>query len=473
MFLLNDEREVLDGGAVGGGKSAGLLAAALRYVNCSGYSALLLRRTFPELAKAGGLMPLALEWLGNTDAKGLASRDGLPSKWLFPSGATIEFGHVQHDANKTDYQGAAFQFVGFDELTHFTRGIYEYIGFSRQRRRMDISDIPVQTFSSANPGGVGHMWVKQRFIEGTDDEGNPLASPPLFIPAKVWDNPGLDAADYELSLNHLSETFRRQLMDGDWGVFLGAAYSIEDRYHIVPPFEAPAAWERFEFMDHGVANPTAWYLCAADYDGNLVVLDEHYQGETLVSEHAKIILEKRKLWYPAYLSVDDQVERQHPRVFADPSVTHRSGWTTKHGVPATIATEYLEQSDGKIALLAGNNDRAAGHARIKELLKLDPEHHFPEWHPLYGHTGAPRLFITSRCENLIEQLKGAMLLDIESGKRLAGEIVDDTWEGNSGHAHAALRYGMLTWPDSSDMPAAVYSDPRVALLQRYEARMND
>jgi hypothetical protein len=261
-------------------------------------------------------------------------------------------------------------------------------------------------------------------------------------------------------------------MDGDWSAFLGAAYKLEAA-HIVPWFDVPAQWERFEFMDHGVANPTAWYLCAVDYDGNLIVVDEHYQGETLVSEHAQIILKRRPLWYPEWVDGDGYLQDQAPRVFADPSVTHKQGWTTKHGVPASIATEYYEQSDGQIVLIGGNNDRQAGHARIKELLKLDPNHRFPEWHPLAGQLGAPRLFFTTACENLTEQLQGAMLEPLDSGRRDAGEVVAGAWEASVGHAHAALRYGILTWPDASERPIPVPDDPRVALMQRYEARMND
>ncbi|MGH9460581.1 MAG: terminase large subunit domain-containing protein [Vicinamibacteria bacterium] len=468
MHLLGFQgREALYGGAVGGGKSAGLLAAALRFVDRRGYSALLLRRTFPELSKAGGLMPLALEWLARTDAKGLASRDGLPSKWLFPSGATIEFGHVQHEANKTDYQGAAYQFVGFDELTHFTPAIYLYIGFSRQRRRMDIADIPIQTFASANPGGVGHLWVKRRFIDEREADV-------MYVPAKVWDNPGLDAEDYELSLNYLPIELRRQLMSGDWGAFEGAAYKIVEDVHLVPDIEIPPEWERFECMDHGLANPTAWYPVAVDYDGNLIVFDEHYQNETVVSDHVKILLELRKRWYPEWLDSWGDMQNRHPRVFADPTTGHRMGFTSKTGVPATIATEYQEQSDGKIVLIPGNNDQAAGHARIRELLKLDEAHRFPDWHPHRGELGAPRLFfVADLCPNLVEQLSGAMLLSIDSGKRGAGEKVDDLWESQHGHAHAALRYGVLTWPDASERQEPIPDDLRSVALLEWERKVAD
>jgi hypothetical protein len=99
----------------------------------------------------------------------------------------LEFGHVKDENAKYDYQGAAYHFIGFDELTQFTPTQYEYIAFSRQRRRKDMAErgIPIRVRSAANPGGIGHLWVKKRFIE------RPRPGVP-FIPAKVRDNPGLD-----------------------------------------------------------------------------------------------------------------------------------------------------------------------------------------------------------------------------------------------------------------------------------------
>src|SRR5262249_27161876 len=136
-------RECFYGGAVGGGKSAALLTAALRYADVPGDSALLLRRTYAELERAGGLMPLAEQWRGGR--KDVRRQDG-GKKWKFDSGATIEFGHCQHESDMTDYQGAGYQLVGFDELTHFSETIYTYIGFSRQRRTVAIT-APIQTLA--------------------------------------------------------------------------------------------------------------------------------------------------------------------------------------------------------------------------------------------------------------------------------------------------------------------------------------
>lgn len=466
LFLTFTGRESLYGGAVGGGKSAGLMAAALRYVDRRGYRALLLRRTYAELAKGDGLIPLSQEWLGPTDARWNEQR----KTWTFPSGATIEFGHVQHEDDKHAYQGAAYQFVGFDELTHFTESIFLYIGFSRQRRRTALADIPVQTYASANPGGIGHMWVKERFISNRRDDV-------LFVPAGIRDNPGLDVSDYETSLNYLPEELRRQLMEGDWDAFKGAAYKVEDGVHIVKPFPVPPSWERFECMDHGLSNPAAWYIVTTDYDGNLIVFDGYYAQTPppkLIYDHCQAVLEAREFWYPMWEAPDGKPMRHHPFTIADPSVTTRLGTlSSKQGIPATIATEYQDQSDGKINLHPGNNDRQAGMARLQELLRLDPERAFPDWHERRGQLGSPRLFIFTRCHELVEQMKAAPILDLDSGKRGAGEVVDDTWESAYGHAHAALRYGVMSRPDASEKPDERDWDPRSIALREYEKKIED
>ena len=466
MFLLYRGREALYGGAVGGGKSAGLLAAALRHVHTRGYRALLLRRTYAELAKGDGLIPLSQEWLGPTDARWNEQR----KTWTFPSGATIEFGHVQHEDDKHAYQGAAYQFVGFDELTHFTESIYLYIGFSRQRRRQALGHIPIQTFASANPGGVGHMWVKDRFISSGQENS-------LFIPAGIRDNPGLDVADYELSLNYLPEELRRQLMEGDWEAFKGAAYRLEDGVHVVKPFKVPPEWERFECMDHGLSNPAAWYVITTDFDGNLIVFDGYYAKTPppkLIFDHCQAVVAAREFWYPEWTSPDGKPQRHHPLTIADPSVTTRIGTlSSKQGIPATIATEYQDQSDGKIHLVPGNNDRAAGMARLQELLRRDETRAFPDWHERRGETGSPRLFIFTRCHELVEQMKAAPILDLDSGKKDAGEIVDPDWESAYGHAHAALRYGVMSRPDASNELERPPEDLRTLAIREYEKRIED
>jgi hypothetical protein len=458
--------EVFYGGAAGGGKSDWLLMAALEYVDVPEYSALIVRRTFSELALPGAIMARSKAWLNGSDARWNEQQ----KIWTFPSGATVQFAYLERMDHVYRYQGAEFQFIGFDELTQFEELPYRYL-FSRLRRPEEgpLAKVPLRMFSASNPGGVGGLWVKKRFVKGDHLEHNRV-----FVSAKIDDNPHLDRASYRMSLSHLPAGLQAQLMEGDWDAFEGAAYEDFDSRHVVPAFYIPPEWERFEFMDHGTANPAAWYICAVDYDGNLIVFDEYYRGKCLISDHCDAILERRAAWYPEWVGPDQRVQRQHPRTIADPSVTTSLGMlSSKQGIPATITTEYEDQSNNRITLIPGNNDRKAGRARVGELLRCDPERLFPEWHPQRETKGAPRLYIVGHaCPNLVEQIKGAPLLPIDSGKTDAGEIVDPDWESAHGHAHAALRYGTMSRPDPSEPVEYPSDDLRSIALIEYEARLD-
>ena len=452
LFLIAAEREVFYGGAAGGGKSAALLMATLRHVDQPGYAALLLRRSFPQLSQPGMLIPLSQRWLGGSDAIWNGGR----SEWSFPSGAIIRFGHVQDEDAVFNYQGGAYQFVGFDELTQFTPAMYEYISFSRARRDMQLerAGVTVQIRSTANPGGVGHQWVKQRFV---DEDTRTAGS--LFIPARVVDNPGLDVADYSESLSHLGEILRRQLLDGDWGAFEGAAYpDFNPHIHVIEPFEIPEPWERFESVDPGTTNPCCWLHWAVDYDGNLVTTDELYVDEPvphLPSDVIPLLQARRTVWWP---------EQARPVAYADPAA-FAAGPATKWGRPPSFADEFSRVG---VPLVKANNDRVAGYVRLAQLLRPDPAHAFPDWHPRHGKLGAPHWFITKSCSHLIEQMQGAPLETL--GEPHPGEAVSRKWEGPWGHAHAAARYGSLTWPGPSEKPEEPLADPRAEMLRQYMKR---
>lgn len=216
---LDWKREALFGGAAGGGKSVYLLLAALQFVDWPEYRALILRRTFKQLAIAEGLLDLASHWLAG-QAEGTDTIGGYPTRYRFPSGAMLDFGHCQHLKDREGYQGGAYHFIGFDELTQFLLDQYSYIAFSRQRRTVD-SSIPIRVRSTSNPGGSGHAWVRDRFIErgvtlGPGSGAGYVDSRRTFIPSKIRDNPHLDADEYEKSLDQLHPYERAMLMNGDW-----------------------------------------------------------------------------------------------------------------------------------------------------------------------------------------------------------------------------------------------------------------
>lgn len=217
--------EAFYGGAGGGGKSQYLLADALRYVDVPGYNALLLRKTFTDLSQPGALIPRSHEWLGGTDAKWSEKH----SRWTFPSGATLTFGYLKRALDRYRYQGAEYQFVGFDELTQFSIDEYLYL-FTRMRKPSAEEDpdnplayVPLRMRSAGNPGGVGHVWVRRRFIEKQPDPDDEQDTPERcrargFVPARLDDNPHVDKAAYMASLDQADPVVRAQIANGDWYV---------------------------------------------------------------------------------------------------------------------------------------------------------------------------------------------------------------------------------------------------------------
>lgn len=181
--------------------------AALQYVDVPGYAAILFRRTYADLSKPGALMDRAAEWLRGTDARWNEQK----KQWRFPSGAVLTFGHLEHETDKFEYQGSEVQFCGFDELTQFSATQYAYLQ-SRLRRTLKLGSIPLRMRAASNPGGVGHVWVRHRFLVSGRAAGR------AFVPARLEDNPHLDREEYERSLAELDPVTRAQLRRGDWSI---------------------------------------------------------------------------------------------------------------------------------------------------------------------------------------------------------------------------------------------------------------
>jgi len=180
--------------------------AALQYIDIPDYHALIIRRTYKDLSLPGAIMDRALTWLLNYPDIHWSAAE---KKFTFPSGATLTFGYCQTERDVHQYDSAEFQFIGFDEVTQFTEFQYRYL-FSRLRRGQG-SLIPLRLRCASNPSGVGHEWVKRRFV----DPGSPERP---FIPAKLDDNPFIDRDDYRKSLANLDPVTRERLLNGDWDV---------------------------------------------------------------------------------------------------------------------------------------------------------------------------------------------------------------------------------------------------------------
>ena len=196
------------------------MRAALQYVHVPGYAALILRRDLQRLQLVGGLIPRSHQWLA-----GKAKWNGQTYTWRFKSGATLQFGYLSTSQDKYRYGSSEFQFIAFDELTEFEEEDYKFM-FSRLRKTKDIS-VPLRVRAATNPGGVGHEWVKARFI--TPEAEQDLLEDKVknvyfitenraFVPSKIYDNPALHADEYITSLMHLEPVTRERLMRGDWTI---------------------------------------------------------------------------------------------------------------------------------------------------------------------------------------------------------------------------------------------------------------
>ena len=284
-FLIHDELEGLYGGSAGGGKTDALLMSALQFCEYENYSALILRRTYKDLSLPEAILDRAKDWL-----IGKAKWDEMDKVFTFPSKAKLTFGHLEYDRAKYQYQGARFDAVFFDELTQFPETSYLYL-FSRIRRAED-SNIPPRMRCGSNPGGVGHEWVKQRFITSPD-----LTR--CFVPASLKDNPYVDQEAYLLSLSKLDPVTRAQLELGDWDISFSGGMFKREWFRIVDDYPHDAklvrAWDLAATEKTGDNDPD-WTagLLLAEKDGIYYVVDvQHAQSapgdiESLITQTAML-----------------------------------------------------------------------------------------------------------------------------------------------------------------------------------------
>lgn len=275
-FLALDCLEAMYGGAAAGGKSDALLMGALANVDKDGYNALLMRRTFRDLNQPEAIMHRAHSWLRGTDAK-WNSQD---KRYTFKSGATLTFGYLDNEKDLAQYQSAEFQFIGFDELTHFYEPWYRYL-FSRLRKKTGV-DIKLKMRSATNPGGIGHGWVKARFVDPTTAEA-------AFIPAKLADNPHADADSYRESLSKLDKVTRSQLEDGSWDVDASRlVYAFDKTLNVIDI--APVCSHHVLSQDYGVTNATSWSIMGWNpHDKVTYILKSWKKGGITPGENAEIV----------------------------------------------------------------------------------------------------------------------------------------------------------------------------------------
>ena len=293
--LSRTEFEVLYGGARGGGKTDAGLVFLTRWIHIPQFRALVIRRNADDLKDWIDRARLMYSTCGGIVV-------GIPPEIRFPSGAKIRTGHLKDDAAYTKYQGHEYQKMVIEELTQIPSE-EQYLKLTSSCRST-LDNVAPQIFSTTNPGGVGHVWVKNRFrISGTPskpivtrDTDTGLAR--VFIPARITDNPSLLEKDprYVQWLNGLKPvSLRKAWRFGSWDIFAGQYFEEwNDVKHVIKPFPIPSTWKRFRAYDHGYAKPACCKWYAVDYDGRVWVYKELYVTKWKIPKIAKKIVKMSK-----------------------------------------------------------------------------------------------------------------------------------------------------------------------------------
>ena len=407
-FLAAPETDVLYGGAAGGGKSYAMLVDPLRFAHRAAHRALILRRSMPELRelidKSRELYPKAFP--------GCKFRE-VEKIWTFPSGAKLEFGFLERDADVYRYQGQAYSWIGFDEITHLsTEFSWNYLA---SRLRTTDPEITPYMRCTANPGGAGATWVKKRYVNPSEPNESFTGQDGLtrrFIPARLEDNPYL-AKDgrYEQMLKALPDVQRKQLLEGNWDITEGAAFTEFDvMEHVITPFEIPVGWERVKGIDYGYASESACVWGAVDpSDGTLIIYRELYRKGLTGVDLAQLIT---------------NMELQDP--FSVAGVLDTAAWN-RTGTTGPTVGETLQRAGHK--LRRADKNRIQGKIQIHEYLRVQP-------------SGRPKLQIFNSCPNLIRELQ-SIPLDKSNPEDVNTHAPD--------HAYDALRYLIMSRPRVNDI----------------------
>lgn len=425
LFIEAPQTEVLFGGAAGGGKSFGQVIDALLFaLKYPGSKQLILRRTFAELDKSiiRTVLSLYPREIFTFNASAHVGR--------FKNGSIVDFGYTANDNDVYQYQSAEYDVVRFDELTHFTQVQYIYL-ISRVR---GANNFPKQVKSSTNPGGVGHTWVKERFVDPAPPNtvfGGTDGVERIFIPSLLSDNKPLNDSDpdYRKRLEALPEKEKKALLYGDWNIFDGQYFTeFDPAIHVIDPFPIPKEWRKWRAFDYGLDRLACLWV-AMDSARNVYVYRELGESNLPISEAAKKMLE-----------LTDDGEEIYA-TYGPPDMWSRSQETGRDK-----AQIFYENG---LSLYKALNDREAGWLATKELLKV-------------GVNGEARLKIFSNCRELIKCLP-ALQIDTKRPTDCATEPHDIT------HMPDALRYFAASWarPIEAEKPKKVKYSP--SLLEDYLA----
>lgn len=370
--------EVCYGGAAGGGKTFVQCVDALRYaIKYPGSKQMIIRRTYVELERNVIRQSLAI-----FPQKPFAKYNSTKHLWTFANGSIIEFTYLARESDVFLLQGVEIDCLRIDESTHIPYSSVDYL----KSRVRGATPIPRSMRFSTNPGNIGHMWVKNRYVDPappfhvfTGNDG----STRLYIPASVYDNKALLESDpgYVRRLESIQDEAQREmLLNGNWDIAAGAFFNEFDRnIHVCEPYDVvnDKNVKLYRSIDYGLDMLACyWYAelppSQTNPHGSIVVYREVCAPDKTISEAAQLIAENTP-------------PNEHiVCTYAPPDVM-----ANRDRVTGRNQGDMFAQSG--LSLTKANNDRKAGWIAIKELLKI-------------REGGRPILKIFNKCTSLIKHL---------------------------------------------------------------------
>lgn len=436
-FLERGEYEVLYGGAAGGGKSDAVVMIPLAQVHIPHFKALILRKTYPELTE---LIDKSMDYYKR--AFPTAKYNDSKHRWTFASGATVSFGAMQHKKDKEKYRGRQYDVIIFDELTHFTWDEYSFM-FSRNRPSGAGTFVCVR--STTNPGGVGHGWVKERFIKAgppltpikenieiirPNGETDTIARTRVFVPASVYDNQRLLDNDpkYLANLAMMPEAERNAQLYGSWDSFDGQVFTewVNDSVHyedgmythVISPFKIPKHWLVYRGFDFGYSKPfsVGWY--AVDEDGRIYRIGEYYGCTNTPNTGVKLDPTEIARTIKEIELTDPNLIGRNIIGIADPAIFDESKGES-------IAT-MMESAPNFITFSRGDHTRLAG--------KMQYHYRFA-----FAEDGRPMFYVFDTCRHFIRTIPSLVYSQTR---------VEDVDTATEDHIYDECRYVLMESPIS-------------------------
>lgn len=438
IFLSRPEYEVLYGGAAGGGKSDAAVMLPLQQIHIPWFKAVIIRKTFPQLSE---LIDKSRDYYKRAFPR--AKYNEQKHRWTFPSGATVDFGSMHNRGARENYRGKQYDLIIFDELTHFTLDEYRFM-FSRNRPSGPGTFVCMR--ATTNPGGIGHAWVKERFItpapsmtpiseEVKRKDADGIVKKSLrwriFVPAKVYDNQALltNFPEYVDNLGMLGEQERKAQLEGSWDSFSGqvftewindpAQYKDQRWTHVIEPFRIPKFWKIYRGLDWGYAKPFAVGWFAIDPDGRMIMVREYYGCTGVPNEGLKIEPHRVAAKIREIEATDPNIAGHDIFGVADPAIFDRS--------TGDSVADMMASSPNYVTFQAGDHKRIPGKMQLHYRLA-------------FGEDGFPMLQVFNSCTHFIRTFPSLVYSESDV------EDVDTTQED---HSYDMVRYVAMANPIGS------------------------